>query len=103
MQIGIRVGDFVELDKIAVAHHQIDERGALGSRSRTPVNVFWLRESRYLINPLPQQAIRRRHEKIILARTSATSESRKARRERFDYTNAQLASYVFSAVHHCCS
>lgn len=96
------MGDFVELDKIAVAHHQVDERGAFGGRSRAPVNVFWLRESRYFVNPLPQQAIRRRHEKIILARTSATSESHKSRRGRCDYTNARRASYVFSASHQRC-
>ena len=61
VQITIRVGGLVELDKIAAAKHRFDQCRVFGVRPGAPVNRIRLGQSRDLLDPTLKRRIRRAH------------------------------------------
>src|SRR4026207_2526817 len=61
VQVTIRVGGLVELDKIAAAKHCFDQCRVFGVRPGAPVNRIRLGQSRDLLDPTLKRRIRRAH------------------------------------------
>jgi hypothetical protein len=61
VQITIRVGLLVELDKIAARKHRFDQRSVLGIRPVAPVNRLGLGQAGDFVHPACERRIRRGH------------------------------------------
>ncbi len=87
MQVTIRVGGLVELDKIAAAKHRFDQCRVFGVRPGAPVNRIRLGQSRDLLDPTLKRRIRRAHLDGILLRVDAREKQAR------DYTGRPLPSH----------